>query len=302
MRSMSGHWRRWRPQNNEAFSGTALTSLELFARVAQRLRAAHISKRAWRKKQDLRPLTTLVDAARAEAYKLQKRPVEQLQVAEAWLYALALSAPQAAVAQEEMDKHPHGYHNKEHRLFELIDFNDAFVASVLALPHDMLPHAEQWIRQLCDLTCQRAGTRRFSDEQYSAIVRGLSREIAVYLGVQKEGFEAEMTSRRVDAFGIDMRITDPKTLQSINVDLKTRSAFHYRIHNLQREGRLSEEALIMADRNGFTRVYNGHDGQKVPVVIWRIDEEEVGEIVDFTLERTDGLARMLRDIFARHYD
>lgn len=288
---MSGHWRRFRPENNEAFSGVSVSSLELFAKVQTRLRKLDISKRSWRKYQDFTELDSYIDGARGHAVGLEKENAPSLERAEAWLYALALQAPRAAVAQEQMDKHPHGYHNKEHRLYELIDFNDAFDSAILALPHDLLPHAKERVRDICDFMCKKVGTRCFADEEYEAIVHGLSREIAVFLGLTSEGYHVEMTSRREDALGIDMIILDPKTMKEVAVDIKTRSSYHYRVEELYREGRLSEEGLLMAERNGFTEVTNGHGQEGRRVVTWRIDHEVLGDVTDFQFENT----RMLKE-------
>lgn len=297
---MSGHWRRFRPDDNEAFSGVAVSSLALFAQVEARLKKIDISKRSWRKYQDFTELDSYIDGARGHAVGLDKSHAPSLERAEAWLYALALQAPRAAVAQEEMDKHPHGYHNKEHRLYELIDFNDAFDSAVLTLPHELLPHVKERIRGLCDTMCQKAGTRCFADEEYQAIVHGLSREIAVYLGLQDEGYHVEMTNRHDDAFGIDILILDPKTMKQVAVDIKTRSSYHYRVEQLHREGRLSEEGLMMAERNGFTAVMNGRGQEQRQVVTWRIDHEVLGVVVDFRFADTRLLGETAEAIVLRY--
>lgn len=297
---MSGHWRRFRPQNNEAFSGAALTPLELFSLVFARLKKVDISKRSWRKYQDFTELDSYIDGARGHAIGLDKQNAPAFERAEAWLYALVLQAPRAAVAQSEMSKHPHGYHNIEHRLYELIDFNDAFDAAILAMPRDLLPHIQERIRDMCDFMCKKAGTRCFTDEEYEAIVHGLSREIAVYLGLEDKGYHVEMTNRRDDAFGIDLVILDPKTMKQVAVDIKTRSSYHYRVQELHREGRLSEEGLLMAERNGFTAVMNGHGQQQRRVVTWRIDHEVLGELVNFRFESTRMLAEQAQMILLRY--
>src|SRR6478672_12632759 len=48
---------------------------------------------------------------------------------------LLAQTPTAVFAQAQMDSHKHGYHNREKRLYELIDFNDTFVSYVLATKH-----------------------------------------------------------------------------------------------------------------------------------------------------------------------
>jgi hypothetical protein len=148
--------------------------------------------------------------------------------------------------------------------------------------------------------CQKAGTRCFSDEQFHAITRGLSREIAVFIGLQDEGYHVEMTSRRDDAFGIDMLVLDPNTMKQVAVDIKTRSSYHYRIHELYREGRLSEEGLLMAERNGFTTVINGRGKESRQVTTWRIDDELTGEIIDFRFKDTQRLRETAQVLLLRY--
>ncbi len=299
---MANGWRRFRPERPAEpvdWTHTQRDELDadLFVVVQRQVQETRVNKRAWRRFRDMSELNVSIDTAkhRAEQLSLEHDP----HAAAAWLYTLVLQAPRAAEAQEQMDKHPHGYHNKEQRLLELIDFNDAFVATVLTLPAVCLPHFEDRVKQLLDTMCQKVGTRCFSNEEYQAIVHGLSREIAVYRGAQTEGYEVEMTNRATDAFGIDMRITDPKTFRSVNVDIKTRSSFHYRMNTLAHEGRLSEEEYLMADRNGFAKVYNGRGHERTPVVVWRIDHELLGSIECFSFVDTAPLGTMLRDIMFR---
>lgn len=289
----SGHWRRWQPRIKKRSTVTkpVQETGNVFEVVEGRLMRLPLNRHLWKRKHDLSVLTDYIEEAKHIAYQSNGE-----RKAEDWLYLLALSAPRAAVAQESMDEHPQGYHNKEARLFELIDFNDAYVATILALTPDELMHAVSGIRRLLDTACKKVGTRCFSDEQYEAIVHGLSREIAVYRGLLAEGYEAEMTNRIGDALGIDMRVIDPKTMRLVNVDIKTRSSYHYRIQQLLREGRLDEETYAMADRNGFAIVYNGHDHERTKVVVWRIDHEVVGEVVNFAFEDTKALASVMRVI------
>lgn len=289
----SGHWRRWQPRIKKVrkLGRNESKTNDMFESVETRIARLPLNRHIWKRHHDLSVLGDYIDEAKHVAYQSNSE-----RKAEDWLYLLALSAPRAAVAQEAMDEHPHGYHNKEARLFELIDFNDAFVAAILALPQQYLPSATVKIRRLLDAACEKVGTRCFSDEQYEAIVHGLSREIAVYRGLLAEGYEAEMTNRAGDALGIDMRVIDPKTMRLVNIDIKTRSSYHYRIQQLLREGRLDEESYLMADRNGFAVVYNGHETQRVKVVVWRIDHEVVGEVVDFAFKDTKALASTMRII------
>ncbi|HMR72752.1 MAG TPA: hypothetical protein PKD68_01960 [Candidatus Saccharibacteria bacterium] len=285
------HWRRWRPRGSMRYSTVQKSSTDEtdpFVIVHQRLKNQPLGRSFWKRTHDFRILNQLIDESKAIAGRTNS--------AADWLYALTLQAPRAAVAQEAMDAHPHGYRNKEARLFELIDFNDAFVATILALSKPMLPRATLEIKRLLEEACKKAGTRCFSDEQYQAIVHGLSREIAVYLGLQQEGYDAVMSNRADDAMGVDMRVTDPSAHHTVNVDIKTRSSYHYRIEQLRREGRLSEDAFLMADRDGFAVVYNGHGADKIKVVVWRIDHEVLGTVIDFSFKDTYRLAEQMNVI------
>lgn len=219
-----------------------------------------------------------------------------------WLAAMILQAPRAAVAQEQMDEHPHGYHNKQARLYELIDFNDTFVSAVLALPDDELPEFASEAKRAMDAFCKQVRARCFSNEQFDAITHGLSREIAVFRGVKAEGYDAQMTSRTQDAFGIDMVITDTTTGRSINIDCKTHSAFYYRLKDLLHEGRLTTEMVAHAEDSGYCHIVNTDDTREVSVVLWRIDEETYGDIENFSFADTTRLGEKLREILLAHGD
>ena len=216
-----------------------------------------------------------------------------------WVTVLVLQTPRAVIAQRKMDKSPHGEGAHAH-LYELIDFNDSFVSSVLSLPDEYLPDFQSEARRLMDSLCNRLHMPSFTDEQYEAITHGLSREIAVYRGAIREGLQAEMTSRAQDAKGVDIIVTDPETGRSINVDVKTPSAYYYRLKDLRQEGRISTEAAEQAEFNGFCEVRNGHNAEGVDVVLLRIDPEEVGEIENFSFTDTQKLGSMLRHILREH--
>lgn len=47
------------------------------------------------------------------------------------------------------------------------------------------------------------------NEQWTAIIRGLTREVAVYLAAKEHGFNALATDRAHDALGVDMQVQDP---------------------------------------------------------------------------------------------
>lgn len=210
-----------------------------------------------------------------------------------WVAALGMQSPRASSAQQQMDRHRHGYHNKDKRLYELIDFNDAFVATVLAADFNARQVFSEKMKQICDRICERSRTQKFSEDQWQAIVKGLSREIAVYLGAKSNGFEVTMTSRNQDALGVDIQIRDPESKRYINIDCKTPSAFRYRLEDLAREGRVNHRDILLADRNGYIKVVNGHGNEKVEVIILAVLPDFYGEIVNFEFEDTTKLREKL---------
>lgn len=212
------------------------------------------------------------------------------------LASLILQAPRSARAQAEMDKHPRGYHGRDDRLYQLIDFNDTFVSTVLSLPESELPGFVDSLHDACDAMCREAKSRSFSDRQFEAITHGLSREIAVYRGAIKEGLRVEMTSRIDDAFGIDMRVIDDATRRYINLDVKTSSAFHFRLLDLVREGRVAPHEQIDAETKGYWEVVNRRGDEQTKIILLRVSQDELGQIVNFSFERSDLLGKRLRRI------
>lgn len=209
---------------------------------------------------------------------------------------LVLQAPRAAYAQNQMDEHEHGYHDRNKRLYELIDFNDTFVSAVLALPQEGLTHFTEHIKHQMLVFCEKLHAPMLSDEQFEAIVHGLSKEIAVYLAAKQEGLHAEMTSRSQDAFGIDMVISDPHTQLAANIDCKTESAFRHRVGELIREGRLDEADFDFYDQRSFATVINRQDGREIAVTIVAIDHQKLGQIVNFQFADTAAIGRLLREV------
>lgn len=265
--------------------------------VQQTLRSeVPIATRRWKRQPDLSYLKPLIAAARAEANALEEEMALSGARAWHWLRVLALQAPQAALAQVQMDKHHHGFAARGARLEELIDFNDAFVSTVLALDGALLPDFAARAKALIDWFCKRVGVKNFSAEQYEAIVQGLGREIAVYHGAHTEGFAASMASRASDALGVDMVITDSASGRRVNIDCKAPSSFRHRIYELLREGRLSGEEVTAAEALGFIAEMNGHGHDKTEVVVWRIDSERYGEIVAFRFLNTTALGIAIRSI------
>lgn len=291
---MSKMWQRYGDYRARRQPSGART---LYEDVQMSLRGeVPIAARRWRGQPNVEQLKPLIEQAKKEATETENSDALSGAKAWHWLRALVLQAPQAALAQAQMDKHPHGFAARGSRLYELIDFNDAFVSTVLALDEPLLmTHADE-AKRLMDWFCKRVGVRGFSDEQYHAIVQGLSREIAVFLGVQDEGLQATMTSRTSDALGIDMVITDPATGVSVNVDCKAPSAYRHRIYDLLREGRLSGEEVTAAEALGYIAEMNGHGSSKTEVVVWRIERERYGDIQAFTFADTAELGRTIHAI------
>lgn len=212
------------------------------------------------------------------------------------LAALVLQAPRAVMAQRKMDKFPGGFRDKQNRLDELIGFNDTYVSLILALPDEARLVANDTIKRMMDKFCRYMRTPCFSNEQWDAITHGLSREIAVFLSARKLGYSANMTSRRADAMGVDMVITDTRTGKQLNVDIKTRSSFHFRLEDLKREGRVSEMQREAAEHAGYCMVVNGHGDEAVHTTLLRIDEETYGRVINFHLERPEKLHDTLQTI------
>lgn len=212
------------------------------------------------------------------------------------LEALLARTPGAVEAQRSMDKHPGAYHTNKTRLYELIDFNDAFVELAIALsPAERTGFIDR-LKQRMSQYCRDIGSPMFTDEQYEAITRGLSREVAVYLGAKEQGFEVVMASRTQDAMGVDMTITDPRTGRSLNIDCKSPSAYHFRLKDLRHQGRLTEDEAERAEISGYVSEVNGHGAHAVAVTILRIDPNETGEIRDLTFTDPTLLAVRLRDV------
>lgn len=214
------------------------------------------------------------------------------------LQLLLEKTPGAVKAQRSMDDHSHGYHaNNKARLYELIDFNDTFVNLALTLSQNEYRGFIERLRVSMHNYCKKKGEPMFSDEQFDAITRGLSREVAVYLGAKQQGYTVHMTSRREDAMGVDMVIAEPRTGRSLNIDCKTSSAYHYRIKDLVQQGRLTKEQGDLAETLGFAHEVNGHKQEAVAVTLLRIDPNEVGDIKDFRFTDPSLLGARLKKIF-----
>lgn len=290
-------WRRFGKIERSVELQPRSSARTIFAGAEQDLRnEVSLARRRWRRHTDFDYLRPVIESAKQRA-RLIEQGNDRDAAARAWLRALALQAPHAAQAQAQMDKHKHSFHNKATRVMELIDFNDAYVGAVLAMPPHQLHDFNTEAKRLIDWFCKRVGAWTFSNEQFEAITHGLSREIAVYNAVRSAGFVAQMTTRSEDALGIDIHITDPTSRRRINVDTKTTSAFHYRLLELLSEGRMSDEDIALAESRGYVAVYNGHGVEKIRVILWRIDHATLGEIQDFTFTNGKQLISELTEIF-----
>lgn len=216
------------------------------------------------------------------------------------LASLLLQSPRAVRAQVEMDGHKRNFHDRHARLFELIDFNDTFVAAVLALPaQERVNFVEQLHESLARFSHQHRAPQ-FNDRQYDAIVHGLSREIAVYLAASQARFDVLMSSRTDDAFGVDMQLRDPQSGDYVNIDCKTHSSFYFRVKELVRERRLTLEQATIADELGYCPILNHHNGIVAHIVLVRIDHTLLGEIVDFEFVSSLKMIDLLRDVLNRY--
>lgn len=225
-------------------------------------------------------------------------PATRLEQQANYRWLLLLQTPRAVLAQIQMDGHRHGYHNREKRLFELIEFNDTFVNFVLATPHEKLPGLADELKRDMTEFCKKLRTPMFTDDQFDAIVRGLSREIAVYRTARYHKFDVRMTSRADDAFGIDMVIIQPETGKQLNIDCKTPPAFRHRLEDLLHHDRITENDLVKGDEQGFLTVIHRRNEERVPVTLFCILPDRLGEISDFTFDEPEKLKVALDAMFA----
>lgn len=273
-------WRKFRPMSAIGERETD----KIYILAEQRVERYVVrTKKFWRRRDP-----TAFDGAIVET----RQEAERSNSPDVWLASLIVQTPRAVHAQKLMDSRGGGYRNRQARLFELIDFNDTFVSTVLSLPDEYLSDFISHAKRLMDRFCAQTGYKSFSPEQWEAISHGLSREIAVYRSLIEQGFHARMTSRRDDAMGVDMVITDPENGKTLNLDVKTRSSFHFRLLDLQKEGRITEETRLHGEIQGYALVTNGHGLERVHTTLVRIDHETYGEIKDFKIEK----ASLLRDI------
>lgn len=228
--------------------------------------------------------------ARAIKILQQKEPLDSASL----LALVILQTPGAVKAQRQMDKRFGGYMNRQARVLELIDFNDSFVELVLSLDTSELAGFDERLKQEMAEFCRQLQVSMFKNSEIDAIIHGLSREIAVYLGARSEGFLAELTSRTEDAMGVDMIITDPASRKSIGIDIKTRSAFHWRLARLAQRRAISESDWETCENSGFCRIHNQRKSTS-STVLFRIDtsDDHLGKIVDYRFANTSPLGQKI---------
>lgn len=216
------------------------------------------------------------------------------------LTALLAQAPRAALAQLQMEQFPHGYRNKQERLYELIDFNDTLVSTILVMSQEHKVAFDERTKQAADRVSKRVGAPCFSNEQWASIIRGLTREVAVYLAAKEHGFDAWLTDRAHDALGVDVQVRDPESGRYINIDVKTPSSFRRRMEQLVREGRLSERELLEGDERSYIIEYNGHGEYKVPIVVLCILPDLFGDLADWRFVEPRAIVERLGQLIREH--
>lgn len=243
------------------------------------------------------------DRAGLKRTKTAARQLRQRQFYDAahFVALIILQTPGAARAQKAMDKHHGGYENRQARVFELIDFNDTFVDAVLALAEKELNDFTERLWSEMQTFCAQQRLDCFTEDEYRAIVHGLSREIAVFRAAKKCGYEARMTSRLQDSKGVDMIITDPETKKSLAIDIKTSAAFHWRIVDLKKRGRLNEEQHLECELAGFCKLaHHKNDNNRYEPLLLRISTSRLGEIKNFDFVTFDAFHELLRSAFQYH--
>lgn len=271
---MGNRWRRFRPViRGNIDDPTVYEPDSIYGQARQIVdESIKASRRKFGRRRDVHK-----DTSEAIKYLKDHNPQDPQHL----LALLILQAPNAARAQAEMDTHRGGYRNRTARLYELIDFNDMFVDTVLSLDDEVLADFTTRLKDEIDRFCSIMHAKSLNDRQYEAIVHGLSREIAVYRAAKAIGYTVRMTSRAQDAMGVDMVIFDKQNKKSLNIDVKTHSAFHFRLIELQKQDRLDEEKRLQCELAGFCEMKNGHGDGAVNTVLLRIATDRLGEIRNF---------------------
>lgn len=237
-------------------------------------------------------ITSVVNRLREKA-DTSRDPIDMLA-------SLFIQAPRASIAQRKMDENRHNYHDKNNRLFELIDFNDTFDLSVLLVNQNERKVFAVRAKEGCDEVCKRVQAPCFSNDQWESIIRGLGREIAIYLAAKNSGFDVYMTARTQDAIGIDMQIRDPASGRYINIDCKSHPSFRRRLEDLAHEGRLTDDEIVQADEVGYCITLNGPSNDRKEVVLLAVLADFYGEIENFEFVDVNPIREKLNEIIWRH--
>ena len=287
-----GSWKRFRPRLRGKLSDpTVYEPDSLYARARSEVGQMMQATRSRRFKPD----NAFKHTARAAAKLRSAQP----QTPEKLLALLILQSPGAVRAQNEMDSRHGGYKNRQARLYELIDFNDTFVDTVMSLPDDELPLFAFRLKQEIDWFCAHMGVATLDSKQFDAIVHGLSREIAVYYAAKESGLIPRLTSRVQDAKGVDLIISDPATKRTISIDVKTRASFHWRLVDLQRRGRVDEDKRLQCELAGFCTVKSRkHD--EVDTLLFRVATNRLGEIKNFRFVDPEPIKKLLHEAINHH--
>lgn len=232
-----------------------------------------------------------------EIVRQLRRQVEETPETRLWLLLAICLTPMAARAQRELDGHHGGYKNRQARVYELIEFNDAYVEAVLGMSSVELEGFEEWFYQQMRRFCKAKHEMPLSAKQYEAISHGLSRETAVFLGAKAEGLEAHMTSRVADARGVDMIIRDPYTGKSMGIDCKTRSSYHFRLKDLNRKRVIDEEQQLRCELRGFCPLPRY---KNTSTTLLRVATRDLGQIRNFRFTDTSKLGELLHHALAEH--
>jgi len=244
-------------------------------------------------------IRTVQDAnAYVEQMKQQSVPTDSYEKLIYYRVLLIAQTPQAVLAQWQMDAHKHGYHDRQKRLYELIDFNDTFVNLVLLTPIHKRVGLTESLKLEMDQFCRKLSTPSFSEEQFAAIALGLGREVAVFAAAELLGYRVRMTTRTQDAFGIDMMIEQPSTHKRLYIDCKTPSAYRHRLEDLVKYHHITEEQLLQADTDDFLTADRHHNDDTVPVTLLCIRTETLGEVHDFAFDEPKRVQALLDRVFA----
>lgn len=304
------HWRRFRPHGRRRRNSPEYTL---------RWRDKRVDKQLVTVPQPVKYVcnsTDFFDCAEEEVVSLlQRRPEvnaldkdidrlrarhEKSELPQDGLVALLAQVPRAVLAQLQMDQFPHGYRNKQERLYELIDFNDTLVSTILPMNETLRQQFSERTKQAADRICKRVGAPCFTAEQWTSIIRGLTREVAVYLAAKESGFNAWLTDRAHDALGVDMQVQDPETRRYINIDVKTPSSFRHRMEQLVKERRLTENELLKGDENSYILEHNGHGSYRVEVVVLCILPDLFGDLADWRFVDPEPMRLKLNQLIREH--